>query len=114
MTQVERDKQRGDTFQIAGIVQPSGVDGSRSGELDVRTMLPQLTREHIKAGMLLRDMRLLTHHYTPPDGACPSFRALFSGLEGIERELHRHVHLENNVLFPRAAALESELELQRS
>lgn len=90
------------------------LDGSRSGELDVRTMLPQLTREHIKAGMLLRDMRLLTHHYTPPDGACPSFRALFSGLEGIERELHRHVHLENNVLFPRAAALESELELQRS
>jgi regulator of cell morphogenesis and NO signaling len=90
------------------------LDGSRSGALDVRTMLPQLTREHIKAGALLRDLRVMTHHYTPPPGACPSFRALFAGLEGLERELHRHVHLENNVLFPRAAALEAELELQHS
>jgi regulator of cell morphogenesis and NO signaling len=57
---------------------------------------------------------VITHHFTPPPGACPSFRALYSGLEGLERELHRHVHLENNVLFPRAAALETELELQRS
>lgn len=83
--------------------------GVRSDVLDVRAMLPQLTREHLKAGFLLKDLRALTNDYTPPAGVCPTFQALFAGLEGFERNLHRHVHLENNVLFPRAAALEMEL-----
>jgi regulator of cell morphogenesis and NO signaling len=83
--------------------------GERSDVLDVRSMLPQLTREHLKAGFLLKDLRTLTNGYTPPAGVCPTFQALFAGLEGFERALHRHVHLENNVLFPRAAALEVEL-----
>ena len=85
------------------------LSGIRSPTLDVRTMLPQLTREHLKAGLLLKDLRTLTRDYTPPEGACPTFRALFSALEALERDLHRHVHLENGVLFPRAAALETEL-----
>jgi regulator of cell morphogenesis and NO signaling len=83
--------------------------GHRSDVLDVRAMLPQLTREHLKAGLLLKDLRTLTGGYTPPPGVCPTFQALFAGLEGFERDLHRHVHLENDVLFPRAAALEAEL-----
>jgi regulator of cell morphogenesis and NO signaling len=83
------------------------VEGRRSPTLDVRTMLPQLTREHLKAGLLLKDLRALTHDYAPPEGSCVSFRALFASLEDLERSLHRHVHLENHVLFPRAAALEA-------
>jgi regulator of cell morphogenesis and NO signaling len=79
--------------------------GVRSDVLDVRAMLPQLTREHLKAGFLLKDLRTLTNDYTPPAGVCPTFQALFAGLEGFERNLHRHVHLENNVLFPRAMDL---------
>jgi iron-sulfur cluster repair protein YtfE (RIC family) len=41
-----------------------------------------------------------------PEGACMSFRALYDALEAFERDLHQHIHLENNVLFPRAVALE--------
>jgi regulator of cell morphogenesis and NO signaling len=83
--------------------------GVRSDVMDVRSMLPQLTRDHMKAGFLLRDLRTLTSDYTPPPGVCPTFRTLFAGLESFERDLHRHVHLENNILFPRAAALEMDL-----
>jgi regulator of cell morphogenesis and NO signaling len=42
----------------------------------------------------------------PPEDACDSYRALLAGLHDLERDLHRHVHEENNILFPRAAALE--------
>lgn len=88
-------------------------EGRISGQLNMRTMLPQLTREHLKAGDALRQLRQLTNDYHAPDGACVSFRALFVLLEDLERQLHQHVHLENNILFPRAAALEAELAHQR-
>ena len=41
-----------------------------------------------------------------PDSACPTYRALYHGLEEFERDLHHHVHLENNILFPRALHME--------
>lgn len=62
--------------------------------------------EHDDAGRLLTEMHRLTHGYELPEGACNTFRALFHGLAELEREMHLHIHLENNVLFPRAAELE--------
>jgi regulator of cell morphogenesis and NO signaling len=62
--------------------------------------------DHQEVGRLLAEMRRLTGGYALPEGACNTFRALFHGLEELEREMHLHVHLENNVLFPRAAAME--------
>ncbi len=61
--------------------------------------------EHEAAGQALARMRELTRGYAPPDGACPTFRGLYYGLAELEREMHVHIHLENNVLFPRAAEL---------
>jgi regulator of cell morphogenesis and NO signaling len=61
--------------------------------------------EHESAGAALRRLRALSNDYQPPADACPTFRGLFHGLEQLERDMHRHVHLENHVLFPRAAAL---------
>jgi regulator of cell morphogenesis and NO signaling len=61
--------------------------------------------EHESAGAALAKMRELTDGYQPPEGACPTFRGLYHGLADFEREMHVHVHLENNVLFPRAAEL---------
>lgn len=58
--------------------------------------------EHDHAGELLRRIRALTDDYTPPEGACGTWRALWAGLEELEADLHAHIHLENNVLFPRA------------
>ena len=57
--------------------------------------------EHDTAGDLLRKIRELTSDFTLPDGACPSYGALYARLEELELDLHRHIHLENNVLFPR-------------
>lgn len=61
--------------------------------------------EHDQAGRALARMRELTHDYTPPEWACPTFRGLYYGLAELEREMHVHVHLENNILFPRAASM---------
>ena len=68
-----------------------------------------MEREHEVAGLALKTMRRLTDGFRPPDEACGSFRALFSGLELFEAELHNHIHLENNILFPRAMGMERRL-----
>ncbi len=62
--------------------------------------------EHEVAGQVFARMRELAANYVPPEEACGSWRALWSGLDEFERDLHVHVHLENHVLFPRALALE--------
>jgi regulator of cell morphogenesis and NO signaling len=62
--------------------------------------------EHDAAGELLRRMRELSSDYKTPEGACPSYGALYAGLEDLEKDLHRHIHLENNILFVRAIDME--------
>ena len=62
--------------------------------------------EHDEVGNILQKMRALTHDYAVPPDACPSFKALYVGLDELEKDLHQHIHLENNVLFPSAAELE--------
>lgn len=63
----------------------------------IRVML----REHEEAGECLARIRALTRDFTPPDEACATWRALYLGLAELEVELMDHIHLENNVLFPR-------------
>jgi regulator of cell morphogenesis and NO signaling len=61
-----------------------------------------MMREHETAGELLRLIRELTNNYTVPPEACNTWQALWRGLEALEEDLHEHIHLENNILFPRA------------
>jgi regulator of cell morphogenesis and NO signaling len=61
--------------------------------------------EHDYAGELLTQLRTLTNDYRAPEWECATVRALYDGLRELESEMHLHVHLENNVLFPRAQAL---------
>ena len=71
-------------------------------------MLPPIAvmeAEHDAAGTALHRMRTLTGGYAPPEWACPTFRGLYYGLSQLEADMHVHVHLENNILFPRAAWL---------
>jgi regulator of cell morphogenesis and NO signaling len=63
--------------------------------------------EHDTAGDILRKIRELTSDFTLPEGACPSYGALYAGLEELELDLHRHIHLENNVLFPKTVETEA-------
>jgi regulator of cell morphogenesis and NO signaling len=63
--------------------------------------------EHKFVGDAMAEMRHLTNGFTPPESACGTYRVTLQELDAFERDLHTHVHLENNVLFPRALALES-------
>jgi len=64
-------------------------------------------REHDSAGELMQQIRSSSNGYTPPSDACTSYQAAYQGLGEFERDLHLHVHLENNILFPRAVELEA-------
>lgn len=65
--------------------------------------------EHEEVGEVLAKMREVTDDYTLPAEACPSFTALYHRLGEFERDLHQHIHLENNLLFPRAIELEQKV-----
>ncbi len=75
----------------------------------VKNPVRMMMNEHDAAGDILRKMREITKDYALPEGACPSFQALYFGLEELEKDLHRHIHLENNVLFPNAVRLEQKV-----
>lgn len=65
--------------------------------------------EHDDAGAAIAKIRELSNDFTPPEDACTTYRILFENLEGFEKDLHKHVHLENNILFPKALELEKRL-----
>lgn len=68
--------------------------------------IEQMEAEHEHAGDELRTLRQLTKDYVLPIGACNSYTYLFQKLEEFESDLFQHIHLENNILFPKAIALE--------
>jgi regulator of cell morphogenesis and NO signaling len=65
--------------------------------------------EHQNAGAALDRIREMTNDYGTPEGACNSFRAMLSGLEHLEADLHLHIHKENEILFPKASETEARL-----
>ena len=77
----------------------------RAGHPGVGNPIRVMEHEHDSAGRALEHMRGVTANYTLPEDACNSYRALFDGLRELEADLHQHIHLENNILFPRAAAV---------
>jgi regulator of cell morphogenesis and NO signaling len=83
-----------------GGAKPHGCFGT------VANPIAMMTQEHDAAGALLAEIRLFSHGFTTPDDACPTYHAFFDGLQDFERDLHQHIHLENNILFPRAINLE--------
>ena len=72
----------------------------------VKRPIANMVAEHDDADALLSRIRDLSNGYTAPAGACPTFLALYLGLEGFERDFHHHVQLENNILFRRAVEME--------
>jgi len=65
-----------------------------------------MMHEHDSAGNALRAMRQASGGYAAPPDACISFQTLYRALAEFEADLHRHIHLENNILFPRAVEME--------
>jgi regulator of cell morphogenesis and NO signaling len=94
VTKLERAKEE-------GTAKPHGCFGT------VASPIAMMTQEHEAVGTLMAEIRQLSGDYTPPVGACPTFHAFYDGLREFEQDLHQHIHLENNILFPRALAMEA-------
>ena len=77
---------------------------------NVKNPIYSMMKEHDSAGELVREIRFFTNNYKAPAGACTSYQAAYQGLEEFEKDLHLHVHLENNILFPRAVELEAAMD----
>lgn len=73
----------------------------------VRNPIQTMLHEHDSAGELARQIRKASSDYTVPSGGCPTFQTLYDDLKQFEADLHQHVHLENNILFPRALETEA-------
>ena len=72
----------------------------------VENPIHMMVMEHDSAGDALRELRNLTNDYAPPADACISYQTLYRALGEFEADLHQHIHLENNILFPRAVEME--------
>lgn len=90
---VALDRGARDPFPFGSVENPIGV----------------MLHEHDEVAAGLAGLRMLTGAYEPPVGACNSYRAMLERLEALEQDTHRHVHKENNILFPRAVELETAL-----
>lgn len=72
----------------------------------VNNPIKMMMEEHDNEGDRFRKIAALTNNYTPPSDACNTYRVTYAMLEEFEQDLHKHVHLESNILFPKAKALE--------
>jgi regulator of cell morphogenesis and NO signaling len=72
----------------------------------VQNPVAMMEHEHDSAGAALRSIRKASNNFAPPADACISYQTLYKALADFEADLHQHIHLENNILFPRAIAME--------
>ncbi len=75
----------------------------------INNPIAMMESEHESAGDIFKEIAKLTNNYTPPEDACNTFRALYAKLDEFEQDLHQHIHLENNILHPKAKLLEQNL-----
>ena len=75
----------------------------------IKNPIRQMEAEHVTAGDFMGKIRKLTDDYSLPTDACTTFKLTFEELQEFEKDLFKHVHLENNILFPKAIELEEEL-----
>ena len=71
----------------------------------LKAPIDMMEEEHDKAGTIMQKIRELTDNYNAPEQACTTFRMTLDALKAFEGDLHQHVHLENNILFPKAIQL---------
>jgi len=87
-------------------IEPSGLSS-------LRPAVATLVFQHDSAGGKLRAIRQASGDYRVPEDACMTYRAVFRALAELEADLHQHIHLKNNILFPRATAVEEMLAAER-
>lgn len=90
--------------------QKEGIAYNKPSFGTVNNPIHMMEHEHESAGDVFKEIARLTNNYTPPKEACNTFKALYAKLDEFEQDLHKHIHLENNILHPKAIALEKELK----
>lgn len=92
------------------------VLAKRTGNFEALNSQPSLTEpislmevDHEAAGDILAEIQKISNNYTPPSDACNSYQFLYKKLKDLDEDLHQHIHLENNILFPKALKLDREL-----
>lgn len=91
----------------------TGGEPPRSPFGSVSNPIARMKIEHEHAGDEMATIRSLTSGYTPPEDGCTTYRVAFQELAEFEADLHQHVHLENNILFPKAIAIEKRFNAPR-
>jgi regulator of cell morphogenesis and NO signaling len=77
----------------------------------VENPIAMMKHDHDLEGERFREIAKLSNNYTPPEDACNTYRVTFALLKEFEEDLHKHIHLENNILFPKAIEMEKEMRL---
>jgi regulator of cell morphogenesis and NO signaling len=78
----------------------------------VENPIAMMMHEHDAEGERFRKIAELSNNYTPPADACNTYKVTFAMLQEFEEDLHKHIHLENNILFPKAIRLEKDFSAQ--
>ncbi|HDX9588216.1 TPA: iron-sulfur cluster repair di-iron protein [Bacillus pseudomycoides] len=94
-------KEETDDFPLILAFEQNPTDENYS---KLRKVVDQLESEHSHAGDIMKELRNITNDFTPPEGACGTYRLVYQRLAALESDLFEHIHLENNILFPRAIA----------
>lgn len=76
----------------------------------IQNPINMMNQEHEVEGDRFRKIQELTNNYTPPQDACNTYRVTFALIDEFEKDLHMHIHLENNILFPKSIELEKQLQ----
>ncbi len=80
----------------------------------IKNPIAMMESEHDSAGQGMFEIRNLTNNYNPPSDACETFKISYKELKEFEEDLHRHIHLENNILFPKAIMMEELMNSEKS
>jgi regulator of cell morphogenesis and NO signaling len=91
-----------------------GIDAPQAHFGSVSHPIAMMEEEHEKVGEIFQLIANLTHNYTPPEWACNTYKVLMAKLKEFEDDLHLHIHLENNILFPKAALLDARLSVPQA
>jgi len=89
--------------------QQGGVKTGKPYFDTVENPIQSMVQEHDNEGVRFREISKLSNEYTPPEDACQTYKVSYATLKEFEDDLHLHIHLENNILFPKAIAMEKEL-----
>lgn len=87
----------------------SGTATESAPAFNIQNPIQVMEHEHETAGNLLKEIAVLSNNYTPPEWACNTFKALYEKLSEFEQDLHIHIHLENNILFPKSVLIQNPL-----